>query len=243
MPLNKHAIKAVVFDYGSTLIEFGRTQVALCDAALADLLVRLYGPHDQALFRELRDQNRRAPYSGAPPLYKENDLAEITRGLVHRLYGREPAAEQVAEILRMRFEVFVRTVRAPDYAAGLLRKLGRRYRLGLLSNYPDGQAIRASLDATGLARFFRAVVVSADVGLVKPHPVPFITLLGRLGVRPSEAVLVGDNWLADVQGAKRAGWQAVWCRQWETPEDLPRREGDAEPDATIRHLSELETLL
>lgn len=243
MPLDKTSIKAVLFDYGNTLIEFGRSQIAVCDAALAAALARHFGRHDAAALRATRDQNRLAPYSGTPPLYRENDLVEITRELVRRLYGREPSPEQLADILRTRFEVFVRVVRAPEYAPGLLGRLGRRYRLGLLSNYPDGEAIRRSLEATGLAGFFQAVVVSGDLGLVKPHPVPFLTLLERLGVKASEAVLVGDNWLADVQGGKRAGLQVVWSRQWDPPEDLPRRAGDVEPDATIGHLAEIEALL
>ena len=86
-------------------------------------------------------------------------------------------------------------------------------------------------------------MVSGDLGLVKPHPVPFLTILDQLGVKASRAVIVGDNWLADVQGGKQAGLQAILTTQWESPENLPRRTGDIEPDATISHLTELEGLL
>lgn len=241
--LDRKAIKAVIFDYGNTLIEFGRNQIAVCDTALADALEKHFGPLDREKFRAIRDRNRLAPYAGEPPQYKENDLVEITAGLVRELYGREPSPEQVLDILRVRFDVFVRVVQAPDYAFDLLQRLRRKYRLGLLSNYPDGNAIRQSLAGIGLARFFRAVVVSGDLGLVKPHPVPFITILDQLGVAARQAVLVGDNWLADVQGGKRAGLQVVWDRQWTSPEDLPRRPSDVEPDASISHLTGIEQLL
>ncbi len=243
MPIDRKNIKAVIFDYGNTLIEFSPTQVMYCDMALSNALHRLFGPHDQERFRAIRARNRLDPYSGNPPEFKENNLVEITTDLVRDLYGVEPAPEQLAELLRVRFDIFVRIVRAPDYVIPLLEKLGRKYRLGLLSNYPDGAAIRQSLAANQLDRHLQAVVVSADLGLVKPHAVPFLTILKQLRVGASEAVLIGDNWLGDIQGAHRAGLKAIFTTQWQSVENLPRQPGDTEPDETITHLSQIEQLL
>ena len=243
MAFDKKSIRAVIFDYGNTLVEFSRKQVVVCDTALADVLEKHFGKTDLHRLSKIRDRDRLAPYSGDPPLYRENDLVEITTAMIQELYGVEPSPEQLAEILRARFEVFVRIVRAEPEVYTLLDRLAARYRLGLLSNYPDGDAIRESLGKTGLDRFFHAVVVSADVHLVKPHPVPFLTMLDELRVRADHAVLVGDNWLADVQGGKRAGLHVVMVRQWDPPEKLPRKPGDFEPDVTIGKLSELEALL
>jgi FMN phosphatase YigB (HAD superfamily) len=243
MAFNKKSIKAVIFDYGNTLIEFSKTQIMYCDMALASALDRHFGKPDLAKFRDIRNRNRLAPYSGNPPEYKENNMVEISTSLVRELYGVEPSPEQLADILHMRFGIFVKVVQAPEYVFDLLKKLGRKYRLGILSNYPDGNAIRQSLAGIGLDKFFRAVVVSGDLGLVKPHPVAFLTVLDQLGVKAGQAVIVGDNWLADVQGGKQAGLQAILTTQWESAENLPRKPGDIEPDATISHLAELEGLL
>ena len=81
------------------------------------------------------------------------------------------------------------------------------------------------------------------MGRVKPHPLPFRTILGELDVAPLEALYVGDNWLGDIQGAKRIGMRAAFIVQWETPEKFDRRPDDHEPDLTISHLSELLTVL
>lgn len=243
MPLNVESIKAVVFDYGSTLIEFGPRQVMLCDMALAGVLEKHFGPPDRLKLRALRNRDRLAPYAGDPPPYKENDLVEITTNLVRKLYGVEPSQEQLADILVTRHEAFVRVVQAPPDVPPLLKKLRRRYRLGLLSNYPDAPALRGSLERTGLAALLDAVVISADVGLVKPHPAPFLAVLDALQVSPAEAVIVGDNWLGDIQGGKSVGLQTVLCVQWETPELFDKQPGDQEPDAVISRLAELEGLL
>jgi FMN phosphatase YigB (HAD superfamily) len=56
MRFERTRIKAIVFDYGNTLVEFGETQTAICDGAMADVLKRLYGPLDPDRFRAVRNR-------------------------------------------------------------------------------------------------------------------------------------------------------------------------------------------
>ena len=246
MKLNAPAIQAIVFDYGNTLVEFGKRQIRACDMAIADVLERLFGPLDREALRAVRDRDRIAPYAGDPPSYRENDLRVITSNLVRALYtryGREVSEAELAEIIRVRLETFVDTTEATAEVLALLERLHVRRRLGVLSNYPDGDAIRRSLRKTGLARHLDAVVVSGDVGFSKPHALPFATILRKLDLPPEQVLFVGDNWLADVQGAKRAGMPVVHTIQWTPYEVFDRNPADLEPDAVISKLEELEALL
>ncbi len=243
MPMNKKSIRTVIFDYCNTLVEFGKKQVMFCDMALGNVLEKHFGRADLEKLAAIRTRNRMAPFAGDPPEYRENNLVEITTSLVQALYGIDPSSEELADILHTRFQVFVRAVQAQDYVFDVLKVLGKKYKLGLLSNYPDGNAIRQSLINTGLARFFSSIVVSGDLGLAKPHPVPFLTALDELGVGASQAVLVGDNWLADVQGGKRAGLQVILTTQWEPADIFNKKPGDSEPDAIVTHLTEIIGLL
>ncbi|MHB1294043.1 MAG: HAD family hydrolase [Anaerolineae bacterium] len=240
MVLDRGQIQAVVFDFGSTLIEFGDRQIDYCDAALADVLAELFGPMEYARMRAIRAANRRAPYTGE---FIENDLPTISGHLVEQLYGIQPDPDQLTRILQVRFGSFVEVIETPDYLAPFLAELHQHYKLGLLSNYPDGEAIRASLRKTGLDALFDAVVVSGDVGHVKPHAVTFRTVLEQLGVPAARALYVGDNWFGDIQGSKRAGMQAAWITQWDTPEKFERQAGDLEPDLVLEHLTDLRRYL
>lgn len=233
-------IRAVVFDYGNTLVEFNRPQVTRCDNALAEAVRALYGPHDAAQLRAIRDRNRMAPYSGDPPEYRENDIQAITRDLIRELYGVEPAQADVDAVVQARFDEFVSVIEASDGIGPFLSRLHGRYALGLLSNYPDGSAIRASLEKVGLDVHFDAVVVSGDLGFAKPHPLLFETMARKLGVGHSEVLHVGDNWLADIQGAKRAGMSVAYVRQWAPAETFDHAPGDFEPDLTLDSAMEIE---
>lgn len=232
-------LRGIVFDYGNTLIEFTRPHLHRCDAALADALERHFGHVDHDRLCRIRDKDRKAPYAGNPPQYQENDLATITDRLVYRLYGEQASSELLEELLAIRHDTFVEVIRAPDYLHDLLTRIARKYTLALLSNYPSGRAIRNSLNRIAIAHFFKVVVVSGDLGYVKPHPIVFQALLAELDLRPSECLFVGDNWLGDIQGAKRFGMFAAHTVQFETTEQFDRQPGDVDADMTIEHLRDL----
>lgn len=233
-------VRAVLFDYGNTLIQFARPQVEACDAALADRLAALFGSVDRDRLKQIRDADRVAPFRNG---LRERDLSEMTRRLVWELYGRQADTAQIADLLQARFDAVVRAIEAPPYICDLLAGLRGRFALGIVSNYPDGVAIRTSLSNLRLAEYFNAVVISADVGHVKPHPLPFQRCLEQLGVAAERAVYVGDNWLADVQGAKRLGMQMIRTAQYEAPERFDPQPGDFEPDAVIEHIMQLPQIL
>jgi len=236
MALKRESLRAIIFDYGSTLIQFNAPQIDACDRALSATLKRFFGDVDYDALKRVRDEDRRRPYVNG---FRENRMPGMCANMVRQLYGRDPRQEELDELLKVRHASFVNAVRAPSYLNRLLGELGRRYRLALLSNYPDAPALRESLDRIGLTERFQAVVVSADVGRVKPHEAPFKKVLATLGVSPAQALCVGDNWLGDIQGAKRLGMAAVWTLQFDSPEKFDRKPDDLEPDLIIHHLTEL----
>lgn len=96
-----------------------------------------------------------------------------------------------------------------DGAGEAVRDAAARYRLALLTNGPP-DIQRLKLDQTGLAGCFDTVVISGEAGVGKPSPDAFHLVLGTLGVRPDEAVMVGDSWERDVKGALAAGIRPMW---------------------------------
>ncbi len=240
MTFNLDNIKAVIFDYGNTLIEFTETQLHNCDNALLNTLTKTFGPVDYSHLKTIRDADRLAPYSGN---FIENDLHLISANLVKQLFDVEPTPQDVQHIVDVRYESFIQSITAPHYLHSFLNQLKKKYTLGLLSNYPCGKAIRTTLANIDIADYFDSVVVSGDVGHVKPHPLPFRKILDELNVEPHQAIFVGDNWLGDIQGAKRIGMKAAHTLQFDTPEYFEPQQGDHQPDITINHLTELTDLL
>jgi FMN phosphatase YigB (HAD superfamily) len=107
----------------------------------------------------------------------------------------------------------------------------RGYLLGIASNF-DGRLhgiVRGLPDLAACERTF----VSSEIGWTKPDPRFFAAVQERLAAQPHEILLVGDDWEADILGARAAGWQAAFLA----------REGAPKGHAALASLDELLGLL
>jgi putative hydrolase of the HAD superfamily len=114
------------------------------------------------------------------------------------------------------------------------------YRLGVIANQPS--EVRRAMVRDRLTGYFEFLGVSDDVGLEKPDPRIFAHALEQVGVRPPQAVMVGDRLDYDVRPAKAAGMRAVWVLRGEAPAE-PTAEQLAEADAAIASLAQLPAAL
>ncbi len=131
----------------------------------------------------------------------------------------------------------------PDAAATLQLLRAKGCRLGIISNAPDDDDVRALVENAQLKEFFDFVLTSAKAKVRKPAPSIFEAALAHWGARSDQAVMVGDTVTADVAGANRLGIASVWiCRRADTPENHAAAKMHR-PDATVQALSELPLLL
>jgi putative hydrolase of the HAD superfamily len=90
------------------------------------------------------------------------------------------------------------------------------YKVALLSNTISDQP-RVCLTEKKLDRHFALMICSRDLGVRKPNPRIFRHVLRELGVEPEEAVHVGDNIEADIEGAEGVGITPIWIRSSNSP--------------------------
>jgi FMN phosphatase YigB (HAD superfamily) len=81
------------------------------------------------------------------------------------------------------------------------------YRLALVTN--RGQPCHDELAGLGLLDFFELALAACEAGAWKPDPEIFTLALKRLDAEAGTAMYVGDNYFADVIGARQAGLQPV----------------------------------
>ena len=118
--------------------------------------------------------------------------------------GRHASA--AAELHRRTYQASRKRV---DGALELLQMLQGLVQVGVVTNNTSAEQTE-KLATFELAPFVRALVTSEEVGVAKPEATIFNVALERLNVAPEEAVMVGDSWLHDVQGALGAGISPVW---------------------------------
>ncbi|HVI69772.1 MAG TPA: HAD family phosphatase [Magnetospirillaceae bacterium] len=89
----------------------------------------------------------------------------------------------------------------------LIKQLKPKYKIGLLSN-ASSAFIRTILREYQLDPYFDTVVVSSEVGLIKPEPAIFKLALKQLDVPPEQTVFIDDS-PANVAGAKDVGIRSM----------------------------------
>ncbi|MEN5173021.1 HAD-IA family hydrolase [Acinetobacter higginsii] len=109
------------------------------------------------------------------------------------------------------------------------------YLIGLISNGRTPFQ-EHNFYALGLAEFFSSIIVSEAVGIRKPDPAIFLLSCQQLGVHPQDCIFVGDNELADIQGAKAVGMKTIFFH----PNPAI---SSAIADANFHHYEKLMTIL
>lgn len=104
---------------------------------------------------------------------------------------------------------YVEARRAVAGAVDVLEALRPYGRIAVISNNVEAEQV-AKMAACGIDRHIDALVVSEAVGVTKPNPAIFLIALERLGARANEAIMIGDSWSADIEGARAAGIRAIW---------------------------------
>lgn len=128
-------------------------------------------------------------------------------------------------------------VEATDGVGDALATLHGRYRLAMITNAADSDEalVREALRRVALNDFFDVVLTARELGVHKPDPAFFSLAAQVAGCRPEEAVMVGDDYRADIAGARRAGLRTVWYN----PGGVPLPTGAEPPDTRIASMSEL----
>jgi HAD superfamily hydrolase (TIGR01662 family) len=94
------------------------------------------------------------------------------------------------------------------YVIPLMKKLKKKkYKIAILSNitYMQGKKIKKKAVSHYVNHFF----FSCDLGSIKPNPKNFRTVMKYFKVKPSETLMIGDNYDDDYKPAKKLGIKAI----------------------------------
>ncbi|MBF6591185.1 MAG: HAD family hydrolase [Ktedonobacterales bacterium] len=133
---------------------------------------------------------------------------------------------------------------ARDCLRALVESPAPRYSLGIIANQPTW--IRASMREWGLLDFFEAdcVVISDEVAVSKPSSEIFQFALAQAGVPATEALMVGNDYLHDIEPAKWLGMRTVWIeREDHYAPGAPPIENPWAADARVASLAEVPAAL
>lgn len=185
----------------------------------------------------------RAFHDAPPPVFAATEPAQIKQSerlwwfdVVHNVFYRVGMFERFDDFFERVFQIFEDPKSwklFPDTLPALTKLQEQGIELGIISNFDS--RLFAVMRGLGIAQSFDTVTISSLAHAAKPSPKIFQQALEKHAVDPEEAMHVGDSLRDDVEGATKAGLQAVLLdRQGRYP---------ATGVKTIRNLDELVTCL
>jgi HAD superfamily hydrolase (TIGR01549 family) len=235
--------EAVLLDFANTVVQFDRSQIEAIHVALAGFLSRTVAPIDSTTLGEVMD----TVCVLAPMSEDKRELTplEQMRRVLQEAYEKRfrTTDQVVVDANREYQDLFVSSIQTDDLTLQTLARLRRRMPVGLVSNYPCGVSLRRLLSVLGIADQFDPVVISGELGYVKPHPMLFQAALEGLGVRAERVLFVGDSWASDMVGGHSAGMATCHHVGLAAAQDHEERYALYRPDFAIQHLAELDRIL
>ena len=184
------SIKTIFFDLGGVIL---RTEYQAPRQHLAERFGMDYEDIDKVVFGG--GTNGSAARASIGEISEEEHWLNVMKVL------KQPASEYE----RVRDEFFAGDV-IDHEILNFLRSIKPKYKTGLISNAWSGlrnYIVREKFDDA-----FHYMIISAEVGVVKPSAKIYHIALKQLGVSPNEAVFVDDVW-ENIQACEKVGMKGI----------------------------------
>ncbi|NLT74777.1 MAG: HAD family hydrolase [Chloroflexi bacterium] len=229
-------IQAVTLDFWGTLVDDRVSGAPPRIAVLAAALAHVSRQQVAAAYARAWDRYQRAGAQGlglSPEALLSLTLDELSEALRPPAFRAVLSAWEVAHVT----DPPALLPGVPEVLRGLRRK-GLLVALISDTGATPGTGLREYLREQGLHTLFDWLTFSGETGVTKRSPQAFRHTLAALGVRPGDAVHVGDTPATDIAGAQAAGLRAIL-----TLELHDRRAADCRPDGMIHSIRDLPAAL
>lgn len=235
--------KAIIFDLGSTLIEYDKIPwpelAIVCMKDVAKFLrkknIEIPADDDEfvAIFETVKADFRKL----AQDKFIEWSIPQAAEKLLKKL-----SLESSEVLIDGMFDAYYKQVEKnlsiyDDTVSTLELCKENGFTIGLVSNtiFPDMTHLK-ELKRYKIDSYFDFTLFSSAFGVRKPHKDIFYKAVNLAGYAPSECVYIGDRYIEDVTGPQSIGMHAILKKldKREYPEDMPNN------IRTISTLSEIE---
>jgi len=224
-------IKAIFIDIDNTLLDFNKCSKIAVENTMSefgldfcDEIYKVFLEVNDVLWREIEKHT----------LTKE-ELYKVRWNMIFERFGIVADGERFDSRFR---EIIQETAVPVDNAPEILEYLSMKYPVYAVSNaFHKKQELR--LEKAGMNKYIKMVMVSGEIGHLKPSRGFFDSCMKKAGLEnPGEVIMIGDSLSADISGGMEYGLKTCWFNY--NNDKLP---DDIRPDFTVNSLVELKLYL
>lgn len=204
----------LLFDADGTLFDYDRAEMAALEAAFGRIGLR-FQPNFLPLYRQINQDCWQALEQGRlkPEVLKVVRFEQFFAAL-----GLNASAERFSAAY---LECLAERSDLVEDALEVLDALRGQYEMAILTN--GLRAVqRPRLARSAIRDHVREMIISEEIGAAKPAREFFDAAFARIGhPQPEQVLMIGDNWVSDIQGAAQYGVHTCWYN----PGRFPRPSG------------------
>ncbi len=201
----KPKITGVVFDLDHTLFDRYAT-LRLCALELLERFGANFDPSLSAddLAEQMIESDKSVILYGWRKLWEEYARRKI--------FKDPPTYDEYTDYLMN--TLFVKYAVPFPFTKPMLEALRKKgLKVGLITNAASEKGIirqNAKLRLLGITDCFDKILISGEIGILKPDKEVFLEFSRRIGIPPENLAYVGDHPKNDVDGSRNAGYTPIW---------------------------------
>ena len=215
--------KNVIFDLYGTLVDIRTDEEApLFWSRVADIFSKkgaVYLPKElrQRYIRYCKEEKLKELIKRPYNRYIDIDLLNVFERLYKHM-GVKPTKATLMETAKQFRKASIKHIRLYDGVRELLIFLKEQNcRIYLLSNAQRSFTL-PELEKVGILPYFDGILISSDMRVCKPSPIFFKALLKKYHLDPADCVMIGNDKISDMQGAKNVGIDGIYIHQDISPD-------------------------
>ncbi|ROR97901.1 putative hydrolase of the HAD superfamily [Sinobacterium caligoides] len=213
--------KAIFFDLDNTLVHRNKSISVYSKCFIASYADSLKSVSSEDIAAVICSQDRGGYLSENSPY---STIKEAVSNELHKRFVRSKKLT-VEDILGHWLQNFPLCAQPMSRANELLAQLSAQgYHIGIISNGADKTRL-ATAKTLGAFDSIKQLVSSEAAGIKKPNSAIFTQSANAFGLSPDQCWYIGDHPVNDIDGARKAGMQAIWLRgfhDWPAHIDKPR---------------------
>lgn len=214
--MTKH-ITDLFFDLDHTLWDFDANSALAFSKVLEDYNIPIHLEEFLSVYKPI---NTRYWYEYSYNRISAEDLKTGRLRETLNLFSKSYHEKELENMAESYLKELTKNNQLFDDAIPTLKYLYTRYRMHIITNgFSTEQHIKIS--RSGLSSFFQTVTTSDDAGVKKPDPEIFNKAMAKAQTEAVSAVMIGDNFDADILGAHNVGMHAIHYDYHK--EDIPEK--------------------
>ena len=157
-----------------------------------DAFMELYHSNNLELWAQYRDGKIKKKFLNVERFH----VTLLHFGIDDRAFAGRFASEYILESPKKK-TLFPGAIEALEY-------LHKKYKLHIITNGFD-EVQHVKMKTSGLNTYFTTMTTSEEAGAKKPGEKIFIHALVKAGASAEESLMIGDDYLVDIQGARNVG--------------------------------------